>query len=253
MDSDLAAISQNHIAKKAFVTFDQGHTLEWARIFHGCFQKGMEMNDTTALFLLASAWAAYFLLHSLLASRALKQRFAGLRCYRLIYNLIAIASLLPVAGLHSLYQGEVVIEWQGAWAWLARFMSLAAIGCFLWTLRYYDLGEFSGWRHCRNKKAATPTAQLVISPPHRYVRHPWYSCALVLIWCRDLDMAQLLTSIMISSYFVIGSRLEEQRLISEHGEGYREYLKAVPGLIPLPWRSLSRERAAELMNQRQAD
>lgn len=211
------------------------------------------MSDTTTLMMLASAWCAYFVLHSLLASQALKRRFAGLRCYRLFYNLIALATLLPIAGLHTLYQGVVVIQWQGPWRWLALLMSLGAVACFLWTLRYYDLGEFSGWHTCRHGVASTAKAQLVISPPHRYVRHPWYSCALVLIWCRDLDLAQIISTALISVYFVIGSRLEERRLIAELGDSYREYIREVPGLIPLPWRGMSRERAEQLMNQKGSD
>jgi protein-S-isoprenylcysteine O-methyltransferase Ste14 len=211
------------------------------------------MNDTTTLMMLASAWSAYFVLHSLLASPALKRRFAGLRCYRLLYNLIALATLLPIAGLHTLYQGEMVIQWQGPWRWLALLMSLGAAACFLWTLRYYDLGEFSGWHKCRHGETSSAKARLVISPPHRYVRHPWYSCALALIWCRDLDLAQLISTALITAYFVIGSRLEEQRLLAEFGDSYREYLREVPGLIPLPWRGMSRERAERLMNQKGSD
>lgn len=206
------------------------------------------MEKSTALILLASAWCAYFVLHSLLASQRVKRHFAGVRCYRLLYNLIAVATLLPVAGLHTLYQGELVIQWQGGWLWLARVMSLTAIACFLWTLRYYDLGEFSGWGECRHGKTGAAEGRLVLSPLHRYVRHPWYSCALVLIWCRDMDLAQLISTVLISAYFVIGSRLEERRLIAVFGERYREYLREVPGLIPLPWRGMSRERAAQLMN-----
>jgi protein-S-isoprenylcysteine O-methyltransferase Ste14 len=211
------------------------------------------MSNTAALILLASAWIAYFLLHSLLASQSVKRHFSGLRCYRLIYNLIAVATLLPIVALHVFYQGERVIHWQGGWSLLAQIMGLIAIACFIWTLRYYDLEEFSGWRYCRNGEAEKPKARLVISPPHRYVRHPWYSCALVVIWCRDMDLAQLISTILISVYFVIGSRLEERRLVAEFGDSYREYLRRVPGLIPQPWRYLSRESAEQLMNRAAPD
>ncbi len=206
------------------------------------------MSNSTLLIMIASGWIGYFLLHSLLASQRVKSHFSGRRCYRLSYNLIALITLLPIAGLHTLYRGEMVILWQEPWLWLARFISLAAVVCFLWTLRYYDLGEFSGWHQCRDGKTTTTGGQMVISPPHRYVRHPWYSCALVLIWCRDMDMAQLTSTILISAYLVIGSRLEERRLVIEYGESYREYLRSVPGLIPLPWRRLSQEKVQQLMN-----
>ena len=39
-------------------------------------------------------------------------------------------------------------------------------------------------------------------------------------------------------YFIIGSRLEEEKLIRYHGEVYRRYRDRVPGLVPLPWKHL---------------
>ncbi len=211
------------------------------------------MSNTTVLILIVGGWGGYFLLHSLMASQALKGKFTGQNCYRLSYNLIALITLLPLIWLHTLYKGPMVIQWLPPWTWLAGFMNLAALACFLWTLRYYDLGEFSGWRACRDGKTDVAERRLVISPPHRYVRHPWYSCALVLIWCRDMDLAQLLTTTLISGYFVIGSRLEEQRLIDEYGKRYEEYIRRVPGLIPQPWKTLNREEAKQLMNRKYPD
>ncbi len=211
------------------------------------------MSSATILMLIAGGWGGYFLLHSLLASQAIKGRFSRQRCYRLSYNVIALVTLLPLIWLHTLYSGQMVIQWQPPWTWLAGLMSLAALACFLWTLRYYDLGEFSGWRTCRDGRKDAAEGRLVISPPHRYVRHPWYSCALVLIWCHDMDLAQLLTATLLSAYLVIGSRLEERRLIGEYGNQYREYIRSVPGLIPLPWKRLSREKADRLMSRMPPD
>lgn len=211
------------------------------------------MDNGTALMTVAAGWIAYFTVHSLLASTALKRRFTGLRCYRLIYNLVALALLLPVAALHALYHGDKVVIWGGPWLWLALLLNISAVSCFLWTLRYYDLGEFSGWRRCREGEDGTNGTQLVLSPPHRFVRHPWYSCALALIWCRDMDGAQLLSTLLMSAYFIIGSRFEERRLLAEFGEPYREYLNQVSGLIPLPWKILSRESAGRLLEKRSPD
>ena len=87
---------------------------------------------------------------------------------------------------------------------------------------------------------------LRISPLHRHVRHPWYSLALVLIWTRDMDAPLLLTSLLVSGYFALGSRLEERKLEAMYGVVYRDYCRAVPGLLPRPWRCLDAERAAQL-------
>ena len=64
-----------------------------------------------------------------------------------------------------------------------------------------------------------------------------------------MDLAQLLATLLISGYFVVGSRLEERRLIDEHGNRYREYMQQVPGLIPLPWKNITHKEAARIMSQ----
>ena len=86
-----------------------------------------------------------------------------------------------------------------------------------------------------------------ISPMHRYVRHPWYSLALVIIWTRDMNAPVLIGAGLISLYFVLGSRLEEVKLIQYHGEVYRRYRACVPALLPSPWRYLDAQAAQALV------
>ena len=118
-------------------------------------------------------------------------------------------------------------------------ISSAAVAGFLWSLKYYDGGEFIGLRQLRERNASVDDQeQFQLSPLHRHVRHPWYFFALVIIWTRDMNAAMLTTAILITLYFVIGSRLEEQKLLRYHGEIYRRYRQRVPGLVPLPWKYL---------------
>jgi protein-S-isoprenylcysteine O-methyltransferase Ste14 len=88
-----------------------------------------------------------------------------------------------------------------------------------------------------------------LSPLHHYVRHPWYFLSLLIIWTRDMPPAMLLTAILATLYFVIGSYLEERKLRVYYGDVYRQYQLKVPALIPLPWRYLDRESAQRLTNQ----
>jgi len=66
----------------------------------------------------------------------------------------------------------------------------------------------------------------------------------------SLRAASLVTSIAITAYFVIGSRLEEKKLILYFGEQYKRYQKKVPGLLPLPWKYLSKTEVEKLVEQR---
>ncbi len=88
-----------------------------------------------------------------------------------------------------------------------------------------------------------------LSAFHRFVRHPWYFFGLILIWTRDMSVMTLLSSILITFYFVVGSWLEEKKLLVYHGGTYRRYMARVPGLIPLPWKFLTAKEAEALLKQ----
>jgi protein-S-isoprenylcysteine O-methyltransferase Ste14 len=208
---------------------------------------------------LAAGWAAYFAFHSLAASLRLKTWLAGrwprlVPGYRLLFNTLAVVLILPLAWLTFTWPGPALWEWTGAWRWAADGAALAAIGLFAWSLRFYDGGSFVGWRQWREgQRGVHDTERLHISPMHRYVRHPWYALGLVVVWTRSMDAAMLVTALAITVYLVIGSRLEERKLLVYHGEAYRRYMERVPGLIPLPWRRLKSgeaERIAALARSR---
>jgi len=208
--------------------------------------------------LLAVAWIAYFAIHSIAASLGLKHHVAArwpklMPAYRLLFNALALLLLLvPVALMYQL-KGEYLWQWSGPGAWLANGLALLAVLGFLWSLRYYDGMEFFGLRQWRGDvRTVEDQESFRISPLHRFVRHPWYALALVLIWTRDMDAAMLLSAVLITLYFVIGSRLEEGKLMAYHGEVYRRYRAQVPALIPLPWRYLSKAEAMVLEQQAQS-
>jgi len=202
---------------------------------------------------LAAYWVGYFVLHSLLASLGLKQAVARYRpglmpAYRLSFNVIAIALAIPPLWYIHAHPGPLYWEWQGTWWWLAQGAGLSALIGFLTTLRGYDLREFVGLRQWRAADTRPEDQESFhLSALHRFVRHPWYFLALVIVWTRDLSAGWLVTATMITLYFIVGSRLEERKLIRYHGRTYVEYRARVPGLLPLPGRYLSVGEAKRLM------
>jgi len=207
---------------------------------------------------LVLAWAGYFGVHSLLAARRVKAFAArhwrrGAADYRLVYNLIALVLLVPPAALTLILDGPMVVDWSGPAWWLAQGLGLAAAGAFVASLRGYDMDHFLGLRQ-RRAGAVTdggiePWEPLRITGLHRFVRHPWYFLGLVILWTRDLHLAGFLTAIAITAYLVVGSRLEERKLVAAYGPAYRAYRRRVPGLVPLPGRWLSAAEATELARQ----
>lgn len=202
--------------------------------------------------LLLIFWLTYFAFHSVLASLAVKRRVAAaypgaMPFYRLGFNLLAVLLLLPVLWFMYGHPGPMLWRWQGMGALLANGLALAALFGFWRSLEAYDMGEFLGLRQWKSHtRRVEDQEHFHLSPFHRFVRHPWYFFGLVLIWTRDMNAALLLSSALISLYFVIGSRLEEKKLLVYHGAVYRRYMACVPGLVPLPWKWLRAEQARDL-------
>jgi protein-S-isoprenylcysteine O-methyltransferase Ste14 len=210
------------------------------------------------LALLVCAWLVYFGLHSLLASLTMKRWVARehpdwMPGYRLFFNLSATVLLAPPLFLTYAERGPWLWEWTGIGWWAANGLAVAAVIGLLWSLRWYDGSEFLGLRQWRDAvRSAEDQEGFHLSPLHRFVRHPWYSLGLALVWTRDMDPAFLTTAAMITLYFVLGARLEERKLLVYHGEVYRRYLGQVPGLIPSPWKYLTRYQARELTSDASA-
>ena len=201
---------------------------------------------------LACAWIAYALLHSALAALPVKawaeRRWPGaVRYYRLSYNVFAVIALLPILWLSYGIDGGWLWRWTGAAAWLANGVALAAVVGFLASARHYDMDAFLGLRQLREAASTADGSEVfALSPFHRYVRHPWYFFGLVLIWTRDMNAATLVSALAITFYFVLGSKIEERKLVASHGDIYRRYMACVPGLVPLPWKFLTAEEARKL-------
>ena len=208
--------------------------------------------DERPLVWLAFYWLGYFVLHSVLAclpvKRAVAARWpAAMPAYRLMFNFVAVLLVIPPLLYVIRYPGPVLWQWEGVAWWLAQGLAVAAVAGFALTLRDYDGSEFLGVRQWRSgERRIEDQERFTLSVLHRFVRHPWYSLALVLVWTRDMPAAWFVTSVAVTVYFVLGSRLEETRLEQYYGEAYRRYRQRVPGLVPLPGRWLSKDEARRL-------
>ena len=99
----------------------------------------------------------------------------------------------------------------------------------LLALRNYDLGEFSGI-HQLTHDGNTPKHSLNTESLNAYVRHPLYTASFLLFWGFFLYSPTLKTlcfSGISSLYLIIGTRLEEQKLVAVFGEAYLDYRKRV--------------------------
>jgi protein-S-isoprenylcysteine O-methyltransferase Ste14 len=104
--------------------------------------------------------------------------------------------------------------------------------------RHYDAGQFLGTKQISqgtSNKAMSETGELDTSGVRGITRHPWYLAAILFIWARQLDISAILANVILTSYLIVGTCLEEKKLIREFGGKYLAYQKRVSMLIPYKW------------------
>jgi protein-S-isoprenylcysteine O-methyltransferase Ste14 len=103
---------------------------------------------------------------------------------------------------------------------------------------HYDARQFLGIKQIREgtlNNVITNTGELSTSGVLGITRHPWYLASILFIWARQLDVSAILVNIILTSYLIVGTYLEEKKLIGEFGEKYLAYQKKVSMLIPYKW------------------
>ena len=131
---------------------------------------------------------------------------------------------------------EVVFwDWPGAWLLLKFVMYIAAFILFYSGYLAYDLQYVLGLKQIRELSAGRngETMDFKTSGILEYVRHPWYSGGILLVWALGyISDVSLVIKVILTAYFIIGTKLEEKKLVAEIGEPYRQYCRRVPMLIP---------------------
>ncbi len=150
-----------------------------------------------------------------------------------------LAVTLRVAGLllgiftlaHLLYPTSVswAVKPIPSWLrWLGVVSAFATMPLFYWTLA--SLGK-----NLTDTVVTRKNAMLVTHGPYRWVRHPFYVCAALLMASVTLLTANLLIGIAGLSVLIllaIRTPKEEQLLIERFGDEYRRYIETTGKFIP---------------------
>jgi protein-S-isoprenylcysteine O-methyltransferase Ste14 len=113
-----------------------------------------------------------------------------------------------------------------------------AVLLFFAGARHYDMLQFLGLRQIRTRAShgvLTETGKLDTTGILGITRHPWYLATIMLIWARGLDVSTLITNIILTVYLIVGTILEERKLLIEFGKDYRRYQETVSMLIPVKY------------------
>ncbi len=191
---------------------------------------------------LGLAFALWGGLHSGLASLAwkawLKKQLGDRRIaryYRLVYNLFAIVSFLPLLWLVATLPDRLL--YRLAWPWVGVALLLQAGGLLLIAAatRQTDAWAFVGLRQLW--QGTEPAETLTTAGPYRWVRHPIYTGTLLLLWAMPVQTRnQLIFNALATVYIVVGAWYEERKLLQLFGEPYRRYRSQTPMLLPRFWR-----------------
>jgi len=154
------------------------------------------------------------------------------------YNAVyAIVSGITLIFLLVLWQQSDVLIYSanGLIRWGIRFLFFSVGIGFMWgagALGGFDpFGVKNIKSHLRGKSSRVNP--FIIKGPYLLVRHPLYSCMILLVWfCPYLTLDRLVFNIIWTAWIVIGAILEERDLVEAFGEDYRNYQKKVPMLMP---------------------
>jgi methanethiol S-methyltransferase len=190
---------------------------------------------------IALLWAGYCALHSYLIStgftnlmnRLLKNYYAF---YRLFYVLISFFLLIPLINYTELLDNKVIINYGPYLDILRYILTSGSLLMFFWAFFFdYDSLSFFGVRQIlnfRGKKKDKPSSEIKKSGLLGIMRHPMYFALIIYLWCQIHRMSDLVVNLVLTVYIIIGTLLEEKKLVLEFGETYAGYQKEVPMLIP---------------------
>jgi len=193
--------------------------------------------------ILSGLWIGWCFLHSLAITPAVTTRLRHrlgekFRFYRVMYNTFAAVTLLPVLAYTFSLRGEPIFEWKGYLAFVPYALVLVSGWLFLSGMRHYDMLQFLGVRQLKDRNdcsAITEDCGLDTTGVLAMTRHPWYLGGILIVWARDLDMSALITNTIITGYFIVGTFLEERKLVRQFGAEYRNYQQRVSMLFPYKW------------------
>ncbi len=195
--------------------------------------------------LLALSWAAYCAVHSALITISVTNWFkmalaSRYRFYRLFFNIFSIATLIPLVtySRSARFSSEPFFAWSGYWRILRYGLIALGIVLVVAGARHYSMLQFLGIQQIRKesgRSAMTASGDFDDRGVLCVVRHPWYVAVFIFLWTSDLNGATITVNLILSAYLIVGTLLEERKLVIEFGEQYRRYQDRVSMFIPLKW------------------
>jgi methanethiol S-methyltransferase len=186
--------------------------------------------------ILTGYWILFCAIHHITAMEKCKEFFRpimgkGFRYYRLIYSLIAMASLLFVLSdqlAMKSFRLDISIQLSYLMGVPLGLIGICLMGASIrkYFFKLSGIGVF-----CKNQHPIS----LELHGIHKYIRHPLYLGTLLAIWSLFLFfplLSNFLACTIITFYILIGIYAEEKKLLIIFGEPYKNYRARTPRLVP---------------------
>jgi methanethiol S-methyltransferase len=191
--------------------------------------------------IIALLWTAYCVLHSALISISItefmKRRLNKLYAfYRLFYILISLFLLIPLIRYTTQLDNQQIIYYGHSINMIRNSIMIGSLLLFFWSFFIdYDALTFFGIRQIMNYsklKNENGLKELKKKGLLGIMRHPMYFALIIYLWTQTFKLSDILVNSILTIYVIIGTYLEERKLVLEFGDAYNQYKKEVPMLIP---------------------
>lgn len=184
-------------------------------------------------------WILYCVMHSFLASERVKLFFKKnliiQRHYRMLYNVIAVVTLLLVLWYQYSIRSFPLLTPSLLIKLLA--FSLSLFGGYVMLCCISKYFRMHSGIQSRNNPGKN---ELYMNGMHGYVRHPLYTGTMIFLFGILLYfpiISNLVAYLSLTVYTIVGTILEEKKLRLQYRDIYARYSNEVPRFIP-SWRKI---------------
>lgn len=186
--------------------------------------------------------AVFGVQHAIMARPAFKARWTRVVPPAIERSTFVLVTGVLVSAMMWLWQPLEASVWAVESPVLA--VGLRAVACLGWAyllLASFAIDHFElfGLKQVWSFFRGVPMREhpVVTRMMYRFDRHPLMTGMLVGVWCTPaMTLGHLVLALGLTTYIVVGVAIEESTLVQVHGEGYREYRRRVPALVPFPGR-----------------
>ncbi len=204
----------------------------------------MRISDMNMV-LLCILWIGWCGMHSILIDSSVVAFLTRVvprlaRYHRLLYNGLSLLTLIPLVVLTRNGTGKVILVWEGYSILIRGLFFVTAILLFHGGAKRYDFKHFIGLKQLHSGEThvlMSDNEEFSETGVFGLCRHPWYLGSLLLIWSilPEYPLPHFLVASILSVYLVVGSFLEERKIVAQCGDRYRHYQQRVSMLLPWKW------------------